>query len=76
MTFNDDELLRRIRSDPADSWVEESKLEQEDRNPDELFIRLIKASSVQHKESHRPHFRKLFRIDRTRQTAALGGHFV
>jgi hypothetical protein len=76
LTFNDDELLRRIRPDPADSWDEEFKLEQEDRNPDELFSRLIEISSVQHKESHRPHFRELFRVGRTRQTAALDGHFV
>lgn len=76
MTFNDDELLRRIRRDPADSWDEEFKLEQEDSNPDELFSRLIKASSVQHKESHHPHFRELLRIDRTRQTAGLDAHFV
>lgn len=76
MTSNDDELLRRIRRDPADSWDEEFKLEQEDSNPDELFTMLIEALSVQYKESRHQHFRDLFRVDRTRQTAGLGGHFV
>lgn len=76
MTSNDDELLRRIRRDPADSWDEEFKLEQEDSNPAELFSRLIETSSVQHKESRHQHFRELFRVGRTRQTTGLGGHFV
>lgn len=76
MTSNDNELVQRIRRDPADSWDEEFKLEQEDSNPDELLSRLIETSSVQHKESRHQHFRELFRLGRTRQTAGLGGHFV
>ena len=76
MTSNDNELVQHIRRDPADSWDEEFKLEQEDSNPDELFSRLIETSSVQHKESRQQHFRELFRVGRTRQTPELGGHFV
>ncbi len=62
LTFQDDELVRRIRRDLADSYDEEFELELEDRNVDELAASGIDTDSSTYKEQRRSYFRELFRM--------------
>jgi len=58
---NDNDLIRRIHADLADSYDEELELELDDRNVD--AIAGIDADSGEaHKEARRQYFRELFRL--------------
>jgi len=59
---SDDELIRRIRRDLADSYDEEFELELEDRNLDEMAESTVDIDSAEYKESRRVYFRELFRL--------------
>ena len=59
---SDEELIRRIRRDLADSYDEEFELELEDRNLDEMAESSADIDSSQYKESRRVYFRELFRM--------------
>ena len=72
MTSNDDELVRRIKRDLADSCDEEFKLQREDSCPDELSSQLIKTSSVKHKENRHQHFHVLFRVQPNSSNCRIG----
>ena len=61
-SHDDDELLRRIRRDLADSYDEEFELELEDRNVDELDSSGVDTESAAYKEQRRRYFRELFRM--------------
>jgi polyphosphate kinase 2 len=60
--ISDDDLIRRIRRDLADSYDEEFELELEDRNLDEMAESAIDVESAQYKEGRRNYFRELFRM--------------
>ena len=62
LTSQDDDLVRRIRRDLADSYDEEFELELEDRNVDELAASGIDTDSSTYKEQRRSYFRELFRM--------------
>ena len=62
MTSQDDDLVRRIRRDLADSYDEEFELELEDRNVDALAGTGIDTESGAYKEQRRSYFRELFRM--------------
>ncbi len=62
LTFQDDELVRRIRRDLADSYDEEFELELEDRNVDALAGSGIDTESSAYKEQRKRYFRELFRM--------------
>jgi polyphosphate kinase 2 len=62
LTSQDDDLVRRIRRDLADSYDEEFELELEDRNLDELAGSGIDTESSTYKEQRRSYFRELFRM--------------
>jgi polyphosphate kinase len=62
LTSQDDDLVRRIRRDLADSYDEEFELELEDRNLDELAASGIDTDSSTYKEQRRSYFRELFRM--------------
>ncbi len=62
MTSQDDDLVRRIRRDLADSYDEEFELELEDRNVDALAGSGIDTESGAYKEQRRSYFRELFRM--------------
>ena len=62
LTSQDDDLVRRIRRDLADSYDEEFELELEDRNVDALAGSGIDTESGAYKEQRRSYFRELFRM--------------
>ncbi|MFL9878587.1 polyphosphate kinase 2 [Herbaspirillum rhizosphaerae] len=59
--MNDEELVRRIHRELADSYDEELELEIEDRTIEEL-AEGVDARSEQDKEDRRLYFRELFRL--------------
>jgi len=59
--MNDEELVRRIRRELADSYDEELELEIEDRTIEEL-AEGVDARSEQDKADRRSYFRELFRL--------------
>jgi len=58
---NDQELIRRIHADLADSYDEELELELDDRSVDAI-AGIDVDSSETHKEARRQYFRELFRL--------------
>ena len=62
MTSQDNDLVRRIRRDLADSYDEEFELEIEDRKVDELAESGIDTESAAYREQRRSYFRELFRM--------------
>ena len=62
MESSDDELIRRIRRDLADSYDEEFELDLEDRNLDEMADSGVDTESQQYRDSRRVYFRELFRL--------------
>jgi len=62
MLSNDDDLIRRIRLDLADSYDEELELELEDRPLDGLSDSLAPNASDEERAERRRYFRELFRL--------------
>ena len=61
MLSNDNELIRRIHADLADSYDEELELELDDRSVDAI-AGIDLDSGEAHKEARRQYFRELFRL--------------
>ena len=62
MAHDDDELVRRIRRDLADSYDEEFELELEDRNQDGMAESEVSTETEAYRASRKLYFRELFRM--------------
>ena len=62
MNQSDDDLIRRIRRDLADSYDEEVELEQEDHNVDALAESGLDVESDAYQQGRKLYFRELFRM--------------
>ena len=62
MTSNDEDLMRRIRHDPIDSYDEELEMAWEDRTIEELAGEAEDGRSEQDKDVSGQYFLELFRL--------------
>ena len=62
MNPDDEELVRRIRRDLADSYDEEFELELEDHNLDQMTQSPLDTDSEHYRQSRKLYFRELFRM--------------
>jgi len=60
--FEEDDLVRRIRRDLADSYDEELELELEDRNLDEIALDASDNDQAHYKAARRAYFQALFKM--------------